>query len=108
VWIALRAGARLSSGGLSSSSLTSLPLSSVGRGWVTRRFIADTLTQYPRPRATRLFQMLGDRGYEGSVGTLRPYVRRGPMPTSRESRLALRAVDPTILWTIFDVKASPY
>lgn len=41
-----------------------------------RRFIADTLTQYPRLRATRLFQMLGARGYEGSVGTLRRYVRR--------------------------------
>lgn len=41
-----------------------------------RCFISDTLGQYPRLTATRLFHMLLERGYEGSVGTLRRYVRR--------------------------------
>jgi transposase len=46
-----------------------------------RRFITDTLEQYPRLRSTRLFQMLLERGYEGSIGTLRRYVRRvRPVP----------------------------
>jgi transposase len=46
-----------------------------------RRFIIDTLGQYPRLTATRLFHMLLDRGYEGSVGTLRRYVKRvRPLP----------------------------
>lgn len=41
-----------------------------------RQFIVDTLEQYPRLRSTRLYQMLLARGYEGSIGTLRRYVRR--------------------------------
>ncbi len=41
-----------------------------------RGFIADTLNRHPRLRSTRLFEMLRDRGYEGSIGTLRRYVRR--------------------------------
>lgn len=41
-----------------------------------RDFIHSTLEQYPRLRASRLFEMLRDRGYDGSVGTLRRYVRR--------------------------------
>jgi transposase len=46
-----------------------------------RRFILDTFEQYPRLRSTRLFQMLRERGYEGSVGTLRRYARRvRPLP----------------------------
>jgi transposase len=46
-----------------------------------RRFIIDTLGQYPRLTATRLFHMLLERGYEGSVGTLRRYVKRvRPLP----------------------------
>lgn len=44
-------------------------------------FIADTLRQYPRVRATRLFQMVEARGYRGSVTTLRRYVRKvRPVP----------------------------
>lgn len=39
-------------------------------------FIAQTLTRYPRLRATRLFDMLTPRGYRGSVRTLREYVAR--------------------------------
>jgi transposase len=46
-----------------------------------REFINETLEQYPRLRSTRLFEMLKGRGYDGSVGTLRRYVRRvRPVP----------------------------
>ena len=40
-----------------------------------KAFITATLEQYPRLRATRLFAMLRDRGYPGSVVQLRRYVR---------------------------------
>jgi transposase len=40
-----------------------------------KAFIATTLEQYPRLRATRLFAMLRDRGYPGSVIQVRRYVR---------------------------------
>jgi transposase len=40
-----------------------------------KAFIATTLEQYPRLRATRLFAMLQDRGYPGSVIQVRRYVR---------------------------------
>jgi hypothetical protein len=38
-------------------------------------FVAQTLTQYPRLRATRLYDMLLERGYEGSVRTVRRHVQ---------------------------------
>jgi len=38
-------------------------------------FVRDTLEQYPRLRATRLYEMLQARGYLGSVTTLRRLVR---------------------------------
>jgi transposase len=38
-------------------------------------FIRDTLAQYPRLRATRLFEMVKGRGYPGSVVQLRRAVR---------------------------------
>jgi hypothetical protein len=37
-------------------------------------FIRQTLQQYPRLRATRIYQMIRDRGYTGSVVQLRPGV----------------------------------
>ena len=37
--------------------------------------IRDTLAQYPRLRATRLFEMVRARGYAGSVVQLRRIVR---------------------------------
>ncbi|HZZ83105.1 MAG TPA: IS21 family transposase [Anaeromyxobacteraceae bacterium] len=46
-----------------------------------KAFIAETLEQHPRLRATRLFEMVRDRGYRGSVVQLRRYVqevRPGP------------------------------
>lgn len=39
-------------------------------------FIRQTLAQHPRLRATRLHQMIGDRGYAGSVEQLRRSVAR--------------------------------
>ncbi len=38
-------------------------------------FLRDTLAQYPRLRATRLYEMLRPRGYTGSVNQLRRLVR---------------------------------
>jgi transposase len=38
-------------------------------------FLRDTLAQYPRLRATRLFEMVKGRGYSGSVVQLRRWVR---------------------------------
>jgi hypothetical protein len=37
-------------------------------------FIRDTLAQYPRLRATRVFEMVRARGYPGSVVQLRRVV----------------------------------
>jgi transposase len=39
-----------------------------------RELIARTLAQYPGLRATRLYDMLRERGYRGAVRTLREYV----------------------------------
>src|SRR6266540_6244347 len=39
-----------------------------------RDLIQQTLAQHPRLRATRLYQMLRDRGYQGSVVQLRRVV----------------------------------
>jgi len=36
--------------------------------------IDDTLRRYPKLRATRLYDMLRERGYPGSVRTLRGFV----------------------------------
>ena len=40
-----------------------------------RPFIDETLQQYPRLVSTRLFDMLRERGYRGSLRTLRRYAR---------------------------------
>ena len=39
-----------------------------------RDFIGETLSRYPTLRATRLYDMLHERGYPGAVRTLREYV----------------------------------
>jgi transposase len=39
-----------------------------------RDFIVETLGRYPRLRATRLYDMLRERGYKGAARTLREYV----------------------------------
>jgi len=51
-------------------------------------FIEQTLKQHPRLRATRLFEMLRDRGYKGGVRHLRRFVQ--PLrPSSKEAFLRL-------------------
>jgi transposase len=52
-------------------------------------FVRQTLEQHPRLRATRLYQMLGDRGYTGSVEQLRRVVAR-LRPQPREAFLRLQ------------------
>jgi transposase len=51
-------------------------------------FIEQTLKQHPRLRATRLFEMLRDRGYQGSVRQLRRLVQN-IRPLSKEAFLRL-------------------
>jgi transposase len=51
-------------------------------------FIRETLEKYPRLRATRIFQMIRDRGYEGSVTQLRRAVRN-LRPVRKEAFLRL-------------------
>lgn len=52
-------------------------------------FIKQTLKQYPRLRATRIFQMVRARGYEGSVSQLRRVIA-GLRPSTEEAFLQLR------------------
>ena len=47
-------------------------------------FIRDTLKQYPRLRATRIYEMVKARGYAGSVVQLRRVVAR-LRPAKREA-----------------------
>jgi len=51
-------------------------------------FIEQTLKQHPHLRATRLFEMLRDRGYTGSLRQLRRMVKK-LRPVSREAFLRL-------------------
>src|SRR5690349_10773363 len=39
-------------------------------------FIRQVLEQHPRLRATRMYQMIGDRGYTGSIVQLRRAIAR--------------------------------
>ena len=52
-------------------------------------FIQQTLLSYPRLRATRIFQMIRDRGYQGSAQQLRKVVAR-IRPIRQEAFLRLR------------------
>jgi len=54
-------------------------------------FIRETLERYPRLRATRLYQMLCDRGYRGSAVQLRRVVRT-VRPNRVEAFLVLTAL----------------
>ena len=51
-------------------------------------FVRETLKNYPQLRATRIFQMLRDRGYTGSIVQLRRVVAR-LRPVRREAFLRL-------------------
>ena len=52
-------------------------------------FIRHTLDQHPRLRATRIYQMIRDRGFSGSIAQLRRAVS-GLRPLSREPFLKLQ------------------
>jgi transposase len=54
------------------------------------QFVRQTLDQHPRLRATRIYQMIRDRGYRGSIEQLRRTVARLRPPT-REAFLRLHA-----------------
>ena len=54
-------------------------------------FIQQTLKSYPRLRATRIYQMIRPRGYEGGIVQLRRLVRRLRPAPQREAFLCLRA-----------------
>ena len=51
-------------------------------------FIQQTLQQHPNLRATRLYQMLRDRGYQGSLRQLRRMIKK-VRPATREAFLRL-------------------
>jgi transposase len=67
-------------------------------------FIRDTLAQYPRLRATRLFEMVRARGYAGSVVQLRRVVHalRPPVASVAYRRLTtLAAEEAQVDWGAF-------
>ena len=67
-------------------------------------FIRDTLAQYPRLRATRLFEMVKGRGYTGSVVQLRRAVRLiRPVATATVYRrlTTLAAEEAQVDWGAF-------
>ena len=67
-------------------------------------FVRDTLAQYPRLRATRLFEMVKGRGYAGSVVQLRRAVRLiRPAATATVYRrlITLAAEEAQVDWGAF-------
>ncbi len=67
-------------------------------------FVRDTLAQYPRLRATRLFEMVRARGYPGSVVQLRRVVhtlRPSVTPTLYRRLTTLPAEEAQIDWGAF-------
>lgn len=67
-------------------------------------FVRDTLAQYPRLRATRLFEMVRARGYPGSVVQLRRVVRTlrpSVTPTLYRRLTTLPAEEAQIDWGAF-------
>jgi len=67
-------------------------------------FLRDTLAQYPRLRATRLFEMVRARGYPGSVVQLRRVVRTlrpEVTPTVYRRLVTLAAEEAQVDWGAF-------
>ena len=67
-------------------------------------FIRDTLAQYPRLRATRLFEMVRARGYAGSVVQLRRVVRTlrpQVAPTIYRRLITLMGEEAQVDWGAF-------
>jgi transposase len=52
-------------------------------------FIAEVLAQFPTLRATRIFDMVRARGYDGSVRSIRAHVARVRPPPKREAFLRI-------------------
>jgi transposase len=66
--------------------------------------IRDTLAQYPRLRATRLFEMVRARGYTGSVVQLRRWVRTlrpAVTPTAYRRLTTLMGEEAQVDWGAF-------
>jgi transposase len=57
-----------------------------------RDFIAATLKEYPRLRATRLHEMLKTRGFDGSIWPVRRYVRIVRPASAQEAYLRLETL----------------
>ena len=57
-----------------------------------RAFIADVLERHPRLRSTRLFEMIRERGYQGSAVQLRRYVRTVRPAAQKEAYLRLQTL----------------
>jgi len=55
-------------------------------------FIADTLAKYTRLRATRIFEMVRERGYAGSVRTLREHIATVRPAPAREAFLRVESL----------------
>jgi transposase len=55
-------------------------------------FIAETLARYPKLRATRLFEMIKERGYPGSIRTLREHVAAVRPVPKREAFLRVESL----------------
>jgi transposase len=57
-----------------------------------RGFVLETLQRYPRLVSTRIFDMLGERGYTGSLRTLRRFVLSNRPVTPREVYVRLETL----------------
>ncbi|MEM9692223.1 MAG: hypothetical protein AAGA56_06750 [Myxococcota bacterium] len=57
-----------------------------------KAFIQQTLEQHPRLRATRLHEMVKARGYPGTIGQVRRYVRQVRPAARKEAFLALETL----------------
>lgn len=55
-------------------------------------FVAETLHQYPRLRATRIYDMLRERGYRGSARTVREHVAAVRPTPRREAFLRIESL----------------
>ncbi|NUO51695.1 MAG: IS21 family transposase, partial [Polyangiaceae bacterium] len=67
-------------------------------------FVLETLAKYPRLRATRLYQMVKQRGDVGSVGHFRVLVQRIRPRPSAEAFQRLRTLageEPQVDWGHF-------
>jgi len=71
--LGLGKGARSRPAGASAPASAAIKVPAPLHGY--EAFVTETLTQYPRLRATRLYDMLVERGYEGSTRMVRKYAQ---------------------------------